>query len=109
MKRETTLAKTKNVRTIRLLGFALMMVSLSGSTAFALDPMGPPAAGLKQGQFKAGADYSHSEMDLELSDGTWIEYIDGVFWDAGEAESFTLKNFKTNKVYANLGYGFAEN
>ena len=92
-----------------LLGVVLVVVGLCSSAVLALDPMGPPTAGLKQEQFKVGVDYSHSKMDLELSEGTWIEYIDGVFWDAGEAESFTLKNFKTNKVYTNLGYGLAEN
>ena len=31
--------------------------------------MGPPTAGLKQEDFKIGVDYSHSEIDLEFSDG----------------------------------------
>ncbi|MHC4425140.1 MAG: outer membrane beta-barrel protein [Planctomycetota bacterium] len=109
MKRETAPVKARNMRKIRLLGFVLMVVGLSGSTAFALDPMGPPAAGLKQGQFKAGVDYSHSEMDLELSEGTWIEYIDGVFWDSGEAVPFTLKELKINRTYASFGYGAGDN
>lgn len=104
----TTLTKTGNVRKIWLLALALM-IGLGGSAAFALDPMGPPTAGLQQGQFKAGVDYSHSTMDLELSNGTWIEYLDGVFWDEGEAVPFTLKNFKINRTYAGLGYGVAEN
>jgi hypothetical protein len=108
MKKATTPAKTENMRKIWLSGFALMMVSLSGSTAFALDPMGPPAAGLKQGQVKAGVDYAYSKMDLELSEGTWIEFLDGVYFDSGDATSFTLKDFKVNRVYANLGYGAAD-
>jgi hypothetical protein len=86
-----------------------MVVGLAGSSALALDQMGPPAAGLDQGRFRAGVDYSYSEMDLELSDGTWTEFLDGVFLDAGEGTSFTLENFKVNKAYANLGYGFADN
>jgi len=40
-----------------------------------------------------------------LSDGTWIELLDGVFLDAGEALPFTLKNFKANTTYANIGFG----
>ncbi|MHC4556968.1 MAG: hypothetical protein ACYTFW_07225 [Planctomycetota bacterium] len=109
MKKATTLAKTEKIRKNWLLGFAIMMVSLSGSTAFALDPMGPPAAGLKQGQVKAGVDYAYSKMDLELSEGTWIEFLDGAYFDSGEATSFTLKDFKVNRIYANLGYGAADN
>jgi len=109
MNRGTTLAKTENMREIWLLGFVVMIVGLGSSTAFALDPMGPPMANLKQGQFELGADYSYSTMDLKLNKGTYVEYIDGGFNEAGEAESFTLKNFKTNRVYANMGYGFADN
>lgn len=104
----TTLAKNENMREIWLLCFMIMIVGMGSSTAFALDLMGPPTAGLKQEQFKVGIDYSYSKMDLELSGRSWIEYIDGIFWDAGKPESFKLKNFKTNKVYANLGYGLAD-
>ena len=93
----------------RLSALALVVAGLSGSAAFALDPMGPPAASLQRGQFKAGADFSHSTMDLKLNKGTWVEYLDGVFFDSGDAVSLTLKNFKANKAYANLGYGVADN
>jgi hypothetical protein len=109
MKKETAPTKIKNTRKIWLSALALMLVSLGGPTSFALDPMGPPAAGLEQGQAKAGVDYSYSEMDVELSDGTWVEYLDGAFFDSGDAVSFTLKNVEMNRGYANLGYGVADN
>lgn len=108
MKTATALAKIGNMRNALLVVLALIMVGAGGPKAFALDQMGPPAAGLEQGQFKAGVDFSYSEMDLELSNGTWVEYLDGVFFDAGEATSFTLKNFETAKTYVNFGYGFAD-
>jgi len=92
-----------------LLGIVLMVVGLSSSPAFALDPMGPPTGSLWQGQFQAGVDYSYSTMDLKLTDGKWIEYLNGGFFDSGEAEPLTLKNFKMNKVYANFGYGILDN
>ena len=108
---ETTaaLTKTKNMRNLLLGILALVIVGLGSSSAFALDPMGPPTAGLEQGQFRAGVDYSYSEMDLELTDGTFVEYLDGVFFDSGEATSFALKDFEASKAYVNLGYGFADN
>ncbi|MFH1719135.1 MAG: hypothetical protein ABIF19_17405 [Planctomycetota bacterium] len=108
MKKATT--PQRNTMTIKtsLMALALMTAFLGGSKALALDPMGPPAAGLQHGQFKAGIDYSHSEMDLELNEGTWVEFLDGAFSDEGDATSFTLKNFKTNRTYANLGYGVAD-
>jgi len=92
-----------------LLALVLIMVGLGSSPAFALDPMGPPTGSLRQSQFQAGIDYSYSTMDLKLTDGKWTEYLNGGFFDSGEAESLTLKNFKMNKVYANFGYGMLDN
>ena len=103
------LMRTKNMRNLLLGIFALVMVVFGDSSAFALDPMGPPTAGLEQGQFRAGVDYSYSKMDLELTDGTYVEYLDGILFDSGEATSFALKDFKASKAYVNLGYGFADN
>ncbi len=105
MKRETFLPRAGNSRSIWLLGFVLLV---GHSAAFALDPMGPPTAGLRQGQLKEGIEYSYGTMDLKLNDGIWIEQLDGVFYDAGNAEPLTLKNFKTNKAYYNLGYGIID-
>jgi len=105
MKRETFLSKAGNSRSIWLLGFVLLV---GGSAAFALDPMGPPTADLRQGQFEEGIEYSYGTMDLKLNNGTWIEQLDGVFYDSGNADSLTLKNFKTNKAYFNLGYGIID-
>jgi len=99
------LVRIVNVKRIWHVGVMFAAVSLVAPTALALDPMGPPAAGLAQGQIEIGIDYSHSKMDLELSDGTWIELLDGVFLDAGEALPFTLKNFKASTTYANIGFG----
>ncbi|MHC4627388.1 MAG: hypothetical protein ACYTDV_10450, partial [Planctomycetota bacterium] len=108
---ETTAALTKVKKMKKpLLGIlTLLVIALSNSSALALDPMGPPVAGLEEGQFKAGVDFSYSKMDLELTDGTFVEYLDGVLSDSGEATSFPLKDFKASKAYANLGYGFADN
>jgi hypothetical protein len=76
---------------------------------FALDTLGPPSSDIEQGQFKIGIDYSHSDMDLELNNGIVTEYLDGFYYDWDEALDFTLKNFKTDRGYANLGYGIADN
>ncbi len=109
MEATTDLTRNRNRRNLLLGILTLMIVGFVNSSAFALDPMGPPTAGLKQGQFKAGVDYSYSKMDLELTDGTFVEYLDGILSDAGEATTFTLEDFKASKVYVNLGYGFADN
>jgi hypothetical protein len=93
-----------------LLSFVVIVAfGLGSSAAFALDLMGPPASGVRQGQFHIGADYSYSQMDLELKDGIWIEYLDGAFNNAGDATSFTLKDFQSRRIYASFGYGIADN
>lgn len=104
----TALARTGKTAKTCILGFALMMVVLGGSVALALDTMGPPASGLKRGQFRIGVDSSHSEMDLELRNGVWVESIDGVFFDSGDATTFTLKDLEINRDYANFGFGLTD-
>ncbi|UCE47427.1 MAG: outer membrane beta-barrel protein [Phycisphaerales bacterium] len=104
----TAPAKTGQMRKAVLAVLACAVVCSSAPTALALDPMGPPVAGLEQGQFKTGLEFSFSEMDLETTNGTFLELLDGVFFDAGEATSFTIKDFEIAKTYLNLGYGFAD-
>ena len=76
-----------------LLTVVFIVVALTGSAALALAPMGTPTAGLKQGQFRAGVDYSFSETDLELK---WSDATD------------TIKDLQSNGIWANLGYGLAD-
>jgi hypothetical protein len=99
----------KNANSNWLPCIVLAAIGLAGSTAFALDLMGPAASSVKQGQFHVGLDYSYSEMDLELDAGRWVERLDGMFYDAGKATSFTLKDFEMARLYANFGYGIADN
>jgi len=109
MRRVITLAKAENRRKNLLLVLALVMVNLGGSAAFALDPMGPPVAGLLKGELKGQADYSRSTMDLKLSEGKGVVYIDGVFQASWQEPSVTIKDFKINKGYVGLGYGVSLN
>jgi len=94
-----------------LLG-VVVVVCLCGSVALALDPMGPPAAGLKQGKWSAGFEYSYSDMDLKFSDGKYSWYQDGSDGpdsDSGKIPSGKIKGVKSNKIYANIGYGIMDN
>jgi opacity protein-like surface antigen len=103
MKTETFVPKAGN---ICLLSFVVMM---SCSAVFALDPMGPPVADLRQGQLKQRIEYSYSTMAIKLHEGKWVEYFDGLFNDSGQATPFTLKDFKMNQAYFNLGFGLTDN
>lgn len=107
MKRAAPLLDAESKGKIRLLGIVVIMVGLSGSPAFALDPMGPPRAGVSEGQFSFGTDMSYGEMDLKLTGGKWANpNTDPV---AGTLLDRTIKGFETTKLYATAGYGFAKN
>jgi hypothetical protein len=84
-----------------LVSIVLVVVILSTSTVLALDPMGSPTASKKKGQLSAGAEYSYSEMDIKLNEG---KYTGG-----GILNSFKSKDFRMNRVYANIGYGITNN
>jgi len=77
----------------------VVVISLCGSFALALSPMGPPAAGLEKGQFIAGVDYSYSKMDIKMNRGR----------SPGGGPSLTMNNLKSHYVLANLGYGIRGN
>ncbi len=93
--------------TIRLLCIAAIAVSVSGSAAFALDPMGPPRAGLTQGHFSIGADFSLGDTDLDLVNGEWFNPDSSP--TSGDPGNNAIKGFETIKLYGTVGYGFAKN
>lgn len=92
---------------VLLLAVAIVVVCLC-SSALALDPLGPPTAGLKQGEWGFGVDYSYSEMNLEFNSGEFEEWS---YWYtySDVAPDQKLKKMKMNKGYANLGYGIMDN
>ncbi|MHC4132853.1 MAG: hypothetical protein ACYSR3_12800 [Planctomycetota bacterium] len=75
----------------------LLLTLFPASFVFALDPMGPTTAELKQNQWSLGFDYSYTEMDMEFTDvsigGTRIP------------GNITIDDIEQNKLYANVGYG----
>ena len=109
MTRRTNSVRGKNSGWTRYLGFAIVTVCISCPAAFAMGLMGPPSAGMKHEDFKIGADFSHSKMDLEFNDGRYVEYLDGWFDASGPQSDKKLKDIKTNTVYVNLGYGVTDN
>lgn len=85
----------------------LVVVGLCSTAAFALDPMGPPTAGLKQGQVSAGLDYAYSQMELE-HDGTFAWNLDYGWYTDKVNLKYKHKDTQMNKAYFNLGYGVAD-
>ena len=78
---------------------AVTVVGFFGSTALALDPIGPPVAGCKQNQFSAGFEFAFGEMDLEVS-GPGIS-------TANNREA-VLKDVESRKYFARIGYGLSD-
>ncbi len=107
MQKRTFVLKYENKKYIQLVTIAFFLISLVNSGAFALDPMGPTTAGLRQGQSEIGIDYISSTMDLDLSGGQYSGELPTAEhpYPSGEAESFTIEDFEMNKIYANFSYG----
>ncbi|MBN1973120.1 MAG: hypothetical protein JW787_05740 [Sedimentisphaerales bacterium] len=103
--------KSSKRRGEKLLSLMLVLVTacLWNSEAFSMDLMGPPTASLEQGWFNAGIEYTNTKMDLELYNGVYSEYLDGIFDNWGEALDITLKDLKINRTYARVGYGITDN
>lgn len=79
---------------------------------YGLDPMGPPSAGLRKGQFSAGSEFSYSRGNFRLTDGKggWQGFTNGVLanFNSGKMSSLTVENVNLYKIYANLGYGITD-
>ena len=86
----------------------VIVVGLCASSALALDPMGPPVAGLKEGQVSAGLDYAFSEADLEF-DGEFDMFLDGFDPFDPITDKLTFEAVEMHKAYLTIGYGLADN
>jgi hypothetical protein len=71
--------------------------------------MGPPTAEIEKGMFRAGIDYTFSDMDLELIEGEGTAFRNGEFLGSGPTASQTISSFEVNTLYATIGYGIFEN
>ncbi|MBN2456830.1 MAG: hypothetical protein JXB29_09915 [Sedimentisphaerales bacterium] len=76
-------------RRILVITFVVMAIGLLTPATLALDPMGPPAAGLTQGQWSLGAEYSYSEQSLWRTQGY--------------SADFTGVEQEINKIYGKIG------
>ena len=70
---------------------AILVLSCS-NVAFSFDPMGPPKAGLGEGDGRLQVEYIYSQMDVKAGGALGLE----------EA---LIKDVQMNKIYINFGYG----
>ena len=81
-------------KTLFLLVVPLIVAGLLSSFALALSPIGPPMAGLKEGQSSWGFDFSDSDIDIKAT---------------GLGLSGTLEDTDSQLYLANLGLGLLDN
>jgi opacity protein-like surface antigen len=81
----------------KILLLCVVLVGLCGSTALALDPMGPPKANLQKDQWSVGIDYSWGEMTIQRTTANWSDAKNTADLD------------DMQKIYATIGYGLSEN
>lgn len=82
-----------------LLAVSLVVVGFGASVAVALDPLGPPTAGLEKGQFSVGLEYFYEDTDIQMANTT-------VF--GGRIPDFKM-NVDEHMVTVNLAYGLTDN
>jgi opacity protein-like surface antigen len=79
----------------------LFVAGLWIQVAAALEPLGPPAAGLNEAQWGIGLDFSHSRTDLKLTDGK--SKIDGA--PSSAIGPWKISNFTTDVATVYIGCG----
>ena len=90
-----------------LLSVVLVVLGLCASNTFAFGFLGPPTAELKQGQWSVGYNYSYSTQDLDKENFNVLVFTDGV--PSGPfTDKLEVKDFKTQRHYATLGYGLSD-
>jgi len=87
-----------------LIAVVLVVVSLCGSSAFGIAPVGPPTASLKTGQWSTGFDYAHGEIDFEID---WSSDTAGVIPTYLSKES-SAKDMESDAYLAKFGYGISD-
>lgn len=109
MKRDLSLPKNNNIKKIRLSCFVCILVLLSSSATFALDPIGSTITNLQPRQFQLGFEYCHSSMDFKLIDGKFMDFVDGSLNDSGKSIDLALKEFEKTNSFVNFGYSIERN
>ena len=109
MKKGTAIPGNENIVTVCLLFFSFFIISMGGTSAFALDIMGPPVTNLKQTQFQTAFEYSQSTMKLQFVNGIYSDTVVGDSFDSGDVPDLEITDFETSRIYSYFGYSFAYN
>lgn len=77
---------------------SIMVVGMISSAALAVAPIGPPVAGLAEGQYAVGISYTRADLEVEIS---------GPFVGARVGHK-AVQNAESTGYYAHLGYGISD-
>jgi hypothetical protein len=80
----------------RKLWLGIMVMGMFCSAALAIAPMGPPVAGLAEGQYAVGLGYAMSEQTLEVSNA------------GGGTGDGELDDVQSSMYYVCVGYGISD-
>jgi len=96
---------------VALLALVLMVIGVCSSVAIAIPPMGPPRAGLHEGQGSLGLEYGYSEMDLQtFGSVTEKQFLSGSLLTTDISyTSFEIKDLQTSMIWGRLDVGTWEN
>jgi hypothetical protein len=100
-----------------------LLAVMTYSPALAIAPLGPPTAGLEQGQKRVAFEYGYRKADLKASGfkvSAWSESGEFTFgpftipWGGADVSavptgSATISDAESNAFIANIGYGVIEN
>ena len=100
--------RKENIKCVSKILFVVLTICICNYQVYALDVMGPPAAELEEGRVDFGIDYSYTDMDVDLHNGSYTDYFNGALYDWGDALDVKLKDININKAYARFGYGLTD-
>ena len=110
MERKTATKHAEKNSKIYLTFLAFIITCLGVPVTLALDTMGIPAAGLMQDEYRVGFDYTYNNMDLDLSEGKYSDYV--LHYDlvrrTGVLQPKVMEDLTIHKGYVNLGYGVTD-
>lgn len=106
MKRALILTHATIMKNLCFVCVIFVATNLSGPAALALEPMGPPRAGIEKKQLIFGFDILLSDTDVKLTGGKWTNPNQTP--PSGTLTDRTI-DLETIKLYATAGYGFTQN
>ena len=86
-----------------------LFAAVTCSSALAIAPLGPPTAGLEQGQKRIAFEYGYGKVDLEASGFKTSAFGSAHISGGSGSGTATVSDVESNAFLANIGYGATDN